>query len=711
MNARLTQWIDGFRKDKTRLVFYLLALLALVLMICGSFDAGMSGDEEIHNTQAAHVYDYYATFGKDSTAAVVTSQYNLPLYGQVVDNFAYALSQWFGIDDVMQARHTVNTICGWLAILFTSLIAYRIAGKKYLPAILTFILFVFSPRFLGHSFNDLKDVNLVTFMAMGLFYITVFLQDFPKVKVSTMIMLAISIGLAMAVRVGGLILIPYLGLFGLLRFWQLSRQKAFAKGTAGKEFWRLVKYGFLTSLGGYVLCVLLWPYAMKAPIEHVFGSLTSMNAFAISIRQLFEGSMQMSSVLPWYYTPKFIFMTIPVAVMVGALVDLVTGWTKERWFWTLFLLFCFVFPVVWIVITKANVYGGWRHSMFCYPTLVALAGLGFYSLYERFRKPVLRWGLGVGLPIVLLLGPIRHVFANHPYEYVYFNELSGGIENAYGRYEMDYYYHSTREGTEWVMAHADTSGLAPGEKIKIATWHPSSVAYYVKQDDTTHFRCVFSRIYQMGNNDWDYAVFTITGMNPEWIKNKEVFPPKNTVHTVDVDGVPICIVLKREDKSDLYGYQAMKAGKIDSAKMFYRKAYAYNPDNEQVLENMANIYLDERKPDSAVFYAARWVDNVPSNATALSLLANAYMMKGDVSGALGVTTQMKKYMPDDINGYWIAANCYLQQHNLQMALNELQALVNIRPIPQAFKLMAQIYQAAGQVQAAQQCMDIASQLR
>ena len=45
------------------------------------------------------------------------------------------------------------------------------------------------------------------------------------------------------------------------------------------------------------------------------------------------------------------------------------------------------------------------------------------------------------------------------------------------------------------------------------------------------------------------------------------------------------------------------------------------------------------------------------------------------------------------------------------ALNELQALVNIRPIPQAFQLMAQIYQAAGQVQAAQQCMDIASQLR
>lgn len=710
MKTRWMEWTGSFRKDKAKLVFYLLALLSFIFMVAGSFDAGMSGDEEIHNIQAAHVYDYYATFGADSTAAVVTPQYNLPLYGQLVDNFAYALSKWFGLDNIMQVRHTVNTVCGWLAILFTALIAYRIAGRKYLPAILTFVLFVFSPRFLGHSFNDLKDVNLVTFMAMGLFYMTVFLQDFPKVKVSTLVMLAVSIGLAMAVRVGGLILIPYLGMFGLIRFWQLYRQGAFVRGTAGKEFWRLVKYGVLASLGGYVLCVLLWPYAMKAPVEHVFGTLTSMNAFAISIRQLFEGTMQMSSQLPWYYTPKFIFMTVPVAVMAGALIDLVSGWTKERWFWTFFLLFCFVFPVVWIVVTKANVYGGWRHSMFCYPTLVALAGLGFYSLYERFRKPVLRWGLGVVLPLVLLVGPVRHVFANHPYEYVYFNELSGGIRNAYGRYEMDYYYHSTREGVEWVMAHADTAALEPGRKIRIATWHPSSVAYYVRLYDTVHFSSAFTRIYQMGNDDWDYAVFTITGMNPEWIKNKDVFPPKNTVHTVDVDGVPICIVLKREDKSDFYGYQALRAGKIDSAKMFYRRAYSYNPDNEQVLENMADMYLKERQPDSALFYAARWVRNVPSNTTALSLALNAYLMKGDVSTALGLCTQMKKYNPADANAYWIAANIYLQQRNLQMALNELQALVAVRPISQAYRLMSQIYQASGEEQAARQYNMLASQL-
>lgn len=705
--------MDSCLADKAKGVFVLLALVSLVLLVVGSFGAGMSGDEEFHNDHAVHIYDFYRTFGQDKTAAVVTEKYNLPLYGQVVDNFAYAFARWFGIGDVMQVRHTINVICGWLAILFTALMVFRISGRKYLPAILTFLLFVFSPRFVGHSFNDLKDVNLVTFMAMGLFYLTVFLQDFPKVKVSTMVMLALSIGLAMAVRVGGLILIAYFGLFGFLRYIDLCRkQNKVELGGLDKSaaFWRLVRYGLLTSLGGYLLCVLLWPYAMQKPIANVFESLRSMNAFAVSIRQLFEGSMIMSSSLPWYYTPKFIFMTIPVAVIVGAVVYLFTGWEKGNRFFTSFLLFCFVFPVCWIIYTKANVYGGWRHSMFCYPTLVAMAGLGFNSLYERFRNPVLRYGCGIALPLLLLAGPIYHVFANHPYEYVYFNELSGGIKNAYGKYEMDYYYHSTRRATEWVMENADLSQLQPGEKLKVATWHVASVSYYLKKD-TAHFRPVFSRIYQMGNNDWDYAVFTITGMNPDWLTNPRMFPPVNTVHTETVNGVPICIVLKREDRNDLWGYQAMRAGKTDSAKMFFQRALQYNPYNEQALENLAELYLNQNNADSAYMLASVWAENVPSNVSALSLLANTCFAKNDFSAAANVATRIKKVAPNDITGYWLAAHCYLRQQNLQLALNELHRLVEIQPYRPAYQLMAQIYQTAGQTQAAQQCMRIAEQLK
>ncbi|MEG2665626.1 MAG: hypothetical protein RSA02_01250, partial [Bacteroidales bacterium] len=334
---------------------------------------------------------------------------------------------------------------------------------------------------------------------------------------------------------------------------------------------------------------------------------------------------------------------------------------------------------------------------------------GFDSLVVLARKPIFKY-IFMALPLALLIGPVSHVIRNHPYEYVYFNELVGGTKNAFGTYELDYYYHSTKEGTEWILEHADTKNLKKGEKIKVATWHTPSVSYYLRKD-TAHFTTVFSRIYEMGNNDWDYAVFTVTGMNPDWITNAKMFPPNNTVYTVKVDGVPICIVLKRTDKSDYLGYQAMQRNALDTALPLFRHALEVNPYNEQALENLSNIYLAKANLDSARILASFWAENVPSNISALNLLANVYFSGKDYNNALLQANKMKKISPDDINGYWLAAYSYIQTQNLQFALNELQKLIEIRPdFKAAYQLMAQIYQVAGDNQAAQKCMQIASQL-
>ncbi len=702
------QWFS----DRPRGIFTLLAAMALVWMVGASFDAGMSGDEEIHNVHAENVYNFYATWGADSTAAVMRSDYNLPSYGQAVDNFAYALTQWFGIDDVMQTRHTVNVVFAWLAMLYAALLAYRLGGRKWLPAIFTLVLFFFSPRFMGHGFNDLKDSNLAAVMLIGVYYIVVFLQEFPKQRVTTLVMLGLCIGLATAIRIGGLLLIAYLGFFALVYFVRQYGFKSLYKGTDSRLFWRnMVGYGLLTAVGGYVLAVLLWPYALQAPVRNPLETFTSMSQFAISIRQLFEGRMQWSNQLPWYYTSKFILMTVPTAVMIGALIRLVTGWRHGKGFWTFLLLFCFVFPVFWITYTKANVYGGWRHSMFAYPTLVVLAGLGFHDLTEKFHKRDLRV-FCIVLPFVLLWHPVRHYIKNHPYEYVYFNEWSGGVKNAYGQYELDYYYHSTREAAEWVMAHADTARLAPGEKFTVVSWHMSSLKYYLT--DTAHFQAGFSRIYDMGDRDWDYAVFTVTGMNPDWITNPKAFPPVNTVYTVEVNDMPICIVLERQDKSDFYGKEAMRRGQTDSAIMFYRHALETNPYNEQALENLSQLYSDRGQYDSALVLSAFWVEAVPSNTTALQQLANVYYARRDFSNMAAVALRIKEVAPTDMLGYWMSALANLQGGNrqsLQLALNDLQKVVEYRPdFKQAYYLMAQIFQTAGDAASAQRCMEIVNRL-
>ncbi|MDD2285680.1 MAG: hypothetical protein PHQ11_09825, partial [Paludibacter sp.] len=150
--------ITEYLKDKKNITWILFFGLLMLAMIVMSIGAGMNGDEEMQAIQANNVIDYYQNFGKD-TAAVSTTilkngnpeYWNLPLYGQVIDNLAGFIVRIFNIEDVMLTRHIVNAIFGWLGILFVSLMAFRVSGSRRAAVFAALLLFL-SPRFLGHSF-------------------------------------------------------------------------------------------------------------------------------------------------------------------------------------------------------------------------------------------------------------------------------------------------------------------------------------------------------------------------------------------------------------------------------------------------------------------------------------------------------------------------------------------------------------------------------
>jgi ABC-type dipeptide/oligopeptide/nickel transport system permease component len=98
--------------------------------------------------------------------------------------------------------------------------------------------------------------------------------------------------------------------------------------------------------------------------------------------------MVWSDMLPWYYTPKFILMTIPLAVIVGFVLSLFFSWRKNQSFYYAIVLFACVFPIFWLGYSDANVYGGWRHAMFAYPPMVVCAGLGFNGLFEWINSKI-----------------------------------------------------------------------------------------------------------------------------------------------------------------------------------------------------------------------------------------------------------------------------------------------------------------------------------
>ncbi len=725
-----------FLQNKSNPWFWLFLILIIglgIIMPIMSSTAGNSGDEDrFQIPQAKNVINYYATHGEDTTCM---SFENLKYYGASFDVVAEYIDESFHIDNISQTRHSLNALCGWLTVLMAGLIAYLLGGWR--AAVFASLLMFLSPRYLGHSFNNPKDVPFAAAVTMAIYGMVLFFKQFPKVKWYTYLILIFAIAFSISIRIGGLILFGYFGLFGLLllirifadnkRQLKLKQKKniVLSDYVSGKMIGKMLIMGIGICVVGYFMGLLLWPYAMQSPIKNPMEAFSAMSSFDTALRQLYEGSLQWSDALPWYYTPKYILMTIPIAVIVGVILFFVFCWIKkEDRFWAFFMFFTFFFPVFWIVFTKANVYGGWRHAMFAYPPMVVAAGWGFDAMVKWVEskltvnneqltinngdkdandgrdainrvstKGIIVNVASVILLLVLLIGPIRHVIANHPYEYVYFNELAGGVDKAYGNYEMDFYYHSTREASEWIIANAEPN--PDGSKIKVGTWSIYPVNYFFR-NDTARFAPGFCRWYEKGNNDWDYAIFTITGMAPEQITNTGAFPPPDCIKTIDVDGKPICLILKRQSKVDMLGNQYKSKNQVDSAIICFKEALAINPYNEAALNNIIECYLMKGQLDSAKTYIDHELSFLPKYETANYFLAHYYMTKGEMDKAI----ETCKYIIDCnfkfTSAYHLMCNIYLRQNDVKNAEKALLQLIEHDQLDNAgVQQLINIYKAEG----------------
>ena len=694
-----------WEKNKKNLWFWLFLLFAIsaaFVMPLMALDAGNSGDEDgFQVIQGRNVINYFESDGADTTCFTFS---NLKYYGSSPDVITEYVNRKCGVEDIHVTRHIFNALLGWCAILAVGLIAYMIGGFR--AGVFAMLLLFLSPRFLGQSFNNPKDIPFAAAVIMCVYGIFLFLRQFPKVKWYTFVILILSIAFAISVRVGGLILVGYFGLFGfvflvkiLVERWKTNRKQAVPVNQAGKKpakkavkkqkftpsfgklFIRMLWMGALICVVAYFLGILLWPYALKGPIKNVIESYGAMAHFEQLIRQLFEGTFIYSDGLPWYYLPKLILLTTPIAVFIGAILYFFFGMFKrDSWFYAGCLWFAFLFPLFWIIYTDANVYCGWRHVLFCYPPLAALAGLGFSGLVSwavrllKAEKPepsadaeapdtvgegtkprLIRIGVNVAgtlLLLGLLANPIRHTIVNHPYEYIFFNKAFGGMANAYGNYELDYYYHSTRAACEWLQENAlppvtveGDSLYKPCPKIQVATWHVPSVAYFLRKD-TARFAVKFSRWDKLAETDWDYGIFPITGIDPGELKNKASFPPVNCVHTIEVDGYPICFIVRHENKSDLLArlnynelvrYRLLDphgVNLLNRTKGYLADAYQYNPYNRSLLTNYMEFYEAIGQMDSVKKYADLKLECLPRDEIATFYKGYYYHRIGDDDKAI-----------------------------------------------------------------------------
>ncbi len=598
-------------------LFLFCAILILGFMLLMSRSAGVTCDEVLHYNQSVFVYNYYATSGKDQSA-LNTPVTHLQYYGQSFDNLVTILIRWFNIEDIYGFRHIMSTIAGWLTIFITALFAVWIAG--YGAGIIVLVLFAVSPTFLGHAQNNLKDVPFALGYIAGVFYMLKYIcSDFTNRKKNS-VLLVLSIAFCISIRAGGLVLICYLFFFLFLNwlFKYFTDQKMDLL-----EIRKKMVGAVIISVIAYFISIVLWPYALQNPFVNPWKSYLVMLQFPDTFRQLFNGKVEWSDFMPWYYLPEYMAITIPVVVLTGLTLFVLFAKriftsAKAFIFWT--LLFIVFFPVIFVIIEKSNIYSAWRQFLFIYPGIVLLASLGFYHLFQFIKSKYLSWAL-IALIILLSINPLKFMILNPEYSYIYYNQLVGGLKGAYGRFETDYYFVSLREASEWLIRYLDTKKNDAPVKVRANF----SVKWFFR--DHPEIQNDYFRYEERSQYDWDYAIITNRYIPVNQLINK-TWPPENAIKVIYADNIPVCAILERKSKDDFLGYEALEAGRTKDALKYFEQALKFDDGDELFYYNFASALYDDGQFEKADYTLKKSLEINPDFDLALMYLGNIANFKG-----------------------------------------------------------------------------------
>lgn len=619
-----------------RKVFLLLSLLLLVIMPILSQDYGQSGDEDVEAIYGKDIVNYFTKGDKAAlnydNSPIGNNVQGMEFYGGMFNGGTEVIHRMFPSWHIMLIRHFVCSIFGALLIIFTGLLAYRISGKKWIIGVLASLLMLFSPRIFGESMVNGKDIPFATGFTMGLYYLLCLLQDLTEKKKlwKTAVLFGVSWGIIFGMRAAGsLLFVAYSGLFIVVYYIinRADRQQLLA------DRYRLLKqfclYLLLAFFIGFTLGILTWPFGLQAPVSNLFVALEAMTHRETVLRVLFEGKYTPSNVLPWYYEFKWILLTSPVVVLLGAglfLILLPKGVKTYGLFPVFLLLFSAVFPICYIIYKKSNVYDTWRHVFFVYPYWVVMAALAADQL-QSFIKGKLSW-VPLGLAAAGLLPAILWTVKEHPNQYVYFNAFAGGVQGAFGNYDLDYYQVSGRQMARWITQHAKRPEA--GKKLIVLSNMDGMDWYFAR--DTGWITSSYARYYERNEKDWDYYI-TYGRFVSEWQLQNGKWPPGHVVYSVEAAGVPIGVVIKRDSKDDYYAAEALKAKDFEKAITFSEAYLKVDTTNEMAYQVYAIALASIGRLDEAIGAMQNTIRLDPTRPDYYQLLAQIYNAKGDKENA------------------------------------------------------------------------------
>ncbi len=340
------------------------------------------------------------------------------------------------------------------------------------------------------------------------------------------ILAACFLGFCSAIRTLG----PASGLLVAVYFLFKSRQKAIPV--------LLVYFGI-----GALVTYLFWPYLWSSPVGHYLAAFSQAENFEGVATITFNGLVYPGENPPTGYLPTLIGLqfteTALALVLVGVILAGVLLWKRRGpRLEILLLLVWFAAPPAAAIYLRSNLYNNFRQFLFIIPPLFILASLGLQPLWTLL-KLLNQKAVFVLLAGALLLPGLYWDFALHPYEYIYYNGLTGGVNGAFRLYDLDYWATSYKEDLEFLNA------VAPQNAVVLADGQDLIAIPYARSDLK-----ILSRPLPPGSAEPNYYA-VIQAINDR----DETFYPESKVIFQVKRGDAILSVVKQVRPGDFIGHQ------------------------------------------------------------------------------------------------------------------------------------------------------------
>ena len=687
-----------FKKD-ARVHFMLASVIIFLFLLVLAKNTGINADDRYHVPYTKTFVDYYTSFGKDTTYRQIPMD-EFWKARNMFDMVNYGVAKILGADPVTpnkigskynpdyiyadlsyhHIRHYLLAILSFIGIVFAGLTGAKM--RNYHFGIGVMALLCISPCFIGHAAMNPRDIPFFVYSTIAIYFMFLFLMEYPKIRWSNIIGIMIGVGLALNVRNGGFLTFAYFGAFSFsVWFYHLFFLKDKNVNT-----WDLVIKGCVAFFGAYIIGLFFWPYGQTDPVYvPIFEDLLQTSKFPITLKQLFEGKLIDSGALPWYYQTKLLFITTPIVILIGFFsffILYVKNRTTTNPKLILATLFSAFFPILYIIKVDANVHTGWRHVIFCYPYMIIMAMLGWEYIMNLFKDIKMKYAV-IAIIVVGSLLPAAFIASNIKHCYVYFNELVGGNKGAFGNYEMDYWSVSLSESADWFKKEVLSKTDQP---VTVTSNMWDSFGPYLKKElKDKKVKLSGSKIYRRSIDDWDYAFYYAAFLDGDLLRNKNFWPPKNSIHVVYAGGAPIGAIVQRDpEKNDYKGYLALEAKQADSAIYFLKKAVAWDNGNDENYGSLASAYLLKNDMVNAIsaFENASAIN--PTNANYSMYLAQLYFSTGKKNEGYDALTKMIAADETNMNNLKMAgdickqigdestANYYYNLYNDQLQIMQEQ---------------------------------------